>query len=147
VKKQSGCLFCQSARSEKGKYLVFKTKHSLCLLNIFPYNNGHLMVSPLRHVREFSRLKEAEMLDLFKSVSLAQALLDKALKPQGYNIGINMQAVAGAGIAGHLHIHIVPRWKADTNFMPVIYNTKVVSQSLQELLKILRHAKKQIKRI
>lgn len=110
------------------------------MLNIFPYNNGHIMISPLRHIKEFSQLKEAEMIDLFKALNRAKSLLDKVLKPHGYNIGINISKVAGAGIPGHLHIHIVPRWRGDTNFMPVIYNTRVISQSLRELQKKLKNA-------
>jgi ATP adenylyltransferase len=110
------------------------------MLNIFPYNNGHLMVSPSRHIKELSRLEDREILDLFHALSKAKELLDKVLKPQGYNIGINIDSAAGAGITGHLHLHIVPRFGGDTNFMPVLYDTKVVSQSLRELAKQLKYA-------
>lgn len=151
-KKQGRCIFCKSISSflkekkrlqkslasVKENYVVFRTGYSLCMLNIFPYNNGHLMVSPMKHVREFSGLNESELLDLFKTVDRAKKLLDKVLNPEGYNIGINISKTAGAGIVGHLHIHIVPRWQGDTNFMPVIYNTKVISQSLDELCRQLR---------
>ncbi|MFA5410322.1 MAG: HIT domain-containing protein [Candidatus Omnitrophota bacterium] len=140
VKKQKGCLFCRSAKSKKDKHRVFKTKFSVCILNIFPYNNGHLMVSPKRHINDLAQLKKEELLDLMAALNKAKALLDRALKPQGYNIGLNMGGISGAGISGHLHIHIVPRWKGDTNFMPVLYQTKVISQSLGELLKLLKHA-------
>jgi ATP adenylyltransferase len=139
IKKQKKCIFCLS-KGYKNRQLVFKTKYSLCILNIFPYNNGHLMISPIRHIKRLSELKDEELLDLMRSLSRAQGLLDKVLKPQGYNIGINISPVAGAGISGHLHIHIVPRWKGDTNFMPVVYDTKVVSQSLSELAKLLKNA-------
>jgi ATP adenylyltransferase len=98
------------------------------------------MVSPRRHIRELTQLKEVEVLDLFKSLDKAKKLLDKVLRPQGYNIGINISRTAGAGITGHLHIHIVPRWLGDTNFMPVLYNTRVISQSLDELYKQLKNA-------
>lgn len=141
IKKRKGCLFCQSTESKKNNYVVFKTRFSICMLNIFPYNNGHLMVSPKKHIKDFSQLREKELLDLMKTLNKAKGLLDKVLKPQGYNIGINVSSTAGAGITGHLHIHIVPRWKADTNFMPVIYDTKVISQSLDELLKALKYAR------
>jgi ATP adenylyltransferase len=110
------------------------------MLNIYPYNNGHLMIAPLRHVKDLSSLNDAELLDLMRSVEKARSLLSKALKPDGFNIGVNMSRVAGAGIPGHLHVHIVPRWNGDTNFMPVIGNTKVISQSLDALHKLLRHA-------
>jgi ATP adenylyltransferase len=112
----------------------------LVLLNIFPYNNGHLMVAPVRHLRKLEQLKDFEILDLFKALAKAKQLLDKVLKPKGYNIGINLSDIAGAGIPGHLHIHIVPRWKGDTNFMPVLAGTKIISQSLDELFRRLRYA-------
>ena len=110
------------------------------MLNIFPYNNGHILVSPRRHIREFGQLKSLEILDLINSLNKAKELLDKVLKPDGYNIGINISRSAGAGITGHLHIHIVPRWIGDTNFMPVLYDTKIVSQSLDELHEQLKNA-------
>jgi len=141
TKKKSKCLFCAPDNSKEKKYVIFKTKHSICMLNAFPYNNGHLMVSPSRHTRELSQLTDAELLDLFKALSQAKNLLDKILKPQGYNIGINTSGTAGAGITGHMHIHIVPRWNGDTNFMPVIFDTKIISQSLDELFKQLKHVK------
>lgn len=134
------CIFCDCGNNSRKAYIIFKTKYSAAMLNIFPYNNGHMMISPLRHIKEFSQLKEAEMIDLFKALNRAKSLLDKVLKPHGYNIGINISKVAGAGIPGHLHIHIVPRWRGDTNFMPVIYNTRVISQSLKELQKKLKNA-------
>lgn len=140
TKRQKKCIFCESAKSKGKNYVVFKTKYSVSMLNIFPYNNGHILVSPRRHTREFSQLKSAEVLDLINSLNKAKKLLDKVLKPDGYNIGINISKVSGAGITGHLHIHLVPRWIGDTNFMPVLYNTKVVSQSLEELRKQLKNA-------
>ncbi len=141
-KKSGGkkCLFCQCAKSKGRDYVIFKTRYSIAMLNIFPYNNGHVMVSPLRHTRKLSQLKDAEIIDLFKALNKVNKLLDKVLKPDGYNIGINISDVAGAGIPGHLHLHIVPRWKGDTNFMPVLNNTKVISQSLEELYKRLKNA-------
>lgn len=108
------------------------------MLNIFPYNNGHIMVAPLRHVRELSLLKDYEILDLFQNLNKIKTLLEKTLRPHGYNIGINVSKTAGAGITGHMHIHIVPRWMGDTNFMPVIHDTKIISQSLGELYKELK---------
>jgi ATP adenylyltransferase len=110
----------------------------MAMLNIFPYNNGHIMVSPLRHIKELSGLKEVEILDLFKTLNKVTRGLNLVLKPDGFNIGINISRSAGAGIPGHLHIHIVPRWQGDTNFMPVVSDTKIVSQSLDELYKQLK---------
>lgn len=98
------------------------------------------MVAPRRHIKDTRELNDAEALDLLRAVDRAKSLLDKTLKPQGYNVGINHSAEAGAGITGHLHIHIVPRWKGDTNFMPVIFGTKVISQSLKETARVLKNA-------
>ncbi len=141
AKRTKGCLFCSAAKSAKAKdYFIFATGHSFCLLNIFPYNNGHLMVAPKRHVKDLDKLNPEEALDLIKALVLAKKLLVKVLRPEGFNIGINSGSVAGAGIPGHLHVHIVPRWKGDTNFMPVLGQTKIISQSLEELYKRLRHA-------
>ncbi len=138
VKKEKGCIFCAALKPHSGDYVIFKSRSSFAMLNIFPYNNGHLLVSPRRHVRELSLLKDSEIVDLFRSLDKVKEALMKALKPQGFNIGINMGRPAGAGVTGHLHIHIVPRWDGDTNFMPALYGTKVISQSLQELRGILK---------
>ncbi|MDD5246380.1 MAG: HIT domain-containing protein [Candidatus Omnitrophica bacterium] len=138
AKKQKKCIFCAAAKSGDEENTVFGTKYSVCILNIYPYNNGHLMVSPRRHAKDLNLLSDEEVLDLIKAVNKAKALLEKCLRPQGFNIGVNLSAVAGAGITGHLHIHIVPRWQGDTNFMPIIYGTKVISQSLKELRKKLK---------
>jgi len=132
------CIFCAAANKKVKPGVVFRTKHSIALLNIFPYNNGHIMVAPLKHVKDLSGLSESEYNDLWKTVLKIQKALKEALRPQGYNIGLNIGTAAGAGIPAHLHVHIVPRWQGDTNFMPVISNTKVISQSLSELEKKLR---------
>ncbi len=110
------------------------------MLNIFPYNNGHLMISPLRHTGELSALKEDEVLDLFRALVRAKKLLGLVLKPHGYNIGLNLERSAGSGVTGHLHLHVVPRWQGDTNFMPVLQDTKVISESLSSLGQRLRNA-------
>jgi ATP adenylyltransferase len=140
AKKKKGCIFCAALKTKRSSGIIFRNKHSFCILNIFPYNNGHLMVVPSRHIAGMDKLSAGEVLDLFKSVNSAQKILDKALKPDGYNLGINISRHAGAGITGHLHIHIVPRWQGDTNFMPVVHNTKIISQSLEELEKKLKAA-------
>jgi ATP adenylyltransferase len=140
-KRIKKCIFCESIKSNEKNYVIYKTKYSISLLNIFPYNNGHMMIAPLRHIKEISQLNSEEILDLFKTLDKTKKLLARVLKPDGYNIGINVSKEAGAGITGHLHIHLVCRWRGDTNFMPVLYNTKVISQSLDELYKKLKHAK------
>lgn len=141
-KRQKKCIFCSSLENKKNSQLIFSTKFSMCMLNSFPYNNGHLMISPRRHISDIDNLSEDEAIDLFKSLKTAKKLLDKVLSPQGYNIGINLGRLAGAGITGHLHIHIVPRWSGDTNFMPVLSSTKIISQSLEELSELLKNANK-----
>jgi len=134
-----GCLFCRVLRSKKDKknLVLLRSKHSFAVLNLYPYNNGHLMASPKRHIRSIELLSDAEICDLINTVKKAKLLLDGVLKPEGYNIGINIGRAAGAGITGHMHIHIVPRWNGDTNFMPILSNTKIVSQSLNELYRNL----------
>lgn len=139
--KNKKCIFCRATKDAAKSYVVLRSKYSVAMLNIFPYNNGHILVSPARHSAKLSQLKAQEVLDLFETVDKTVSLLDKALKPHGYNIGINLSRSAGAGITGHLHIHIVPRWRGDTNFMTTVYNTKVISQSLKELLGQLKNVK------
>jgi len=140
--KSRGCIFCSAKRSISKDYVIFKSSFTIVMLNIYPYNNGHLLISPLRHIRDISQLRQEEVLDLFKCLNKAKALLQKVLRPQGYNIGFNLTRTAGAGITGHLHMHVVPRWTGDTNFMPVISNTKIISQSLDELARCLKNADK-----
>jgi len=140
-KKQKECIFCQAARVTQPSYVVLKTRLSIALLNIYPYNNGHILVSPMRHVAKLGQLKDAQITDLFKTVHKSTQLLDKVLKPHGYNIGINISRSAGAGVTGHLHIHIVPRWIGDTNFMTTVNETKIISQSLDDLYGQLINAK------
>ncbi|HDN85819.1 MAG: HIT family hydrolase [Candidatus Omnitrophota bacterium] len=135
LKKKKGCIFCRAYRSKKDKdnFLILRTPHVLAILNIFPYNNGHLMVAPKRHIGDLEKLSVEESLELVKVVKSMISILKKVLKPDGFNIGMNIGKSAGAGIEKHLHIHIVPRWIGDTNFMPVCSNSKVISQSLNEL--------------
>lgn len=138
VKKNKKCIFCQAKTKPKKNYVFIENHYSMAMLNIYPYNNGHTLVFPLRHIDKLSALKKMEIWDMYETVNMTIELLDRVLKPEGYNLGINLSEVAGAGVKKHLHIHIVPRWKADTNFMPVIFNTKVISQSLEELYKQLK---------
>jgi ATP adenylyltransferase len=136
-KKKKRCIFCLKKGSAKDSGVIKKSKFSFAMLNIYPYNNGHVMVSPYRHVKDLSALHDEELLDMMKLVRRMQGILEKKLKPHGFNIGINTGTVAGAGYKDHIHIHIVPRWNGDTNFMPVTGNTKVLPQSLAELRKLL----------
>ena len=138
-KKKDPCVFCRILRekNDKENYIIKRTKHSLVVLNIYPYNNGHVLILPNRHVKDLKNLSRVEREELLDLIQEMQAKLDKLLKPAGYNIGLNLGRAAGAGIPGHLHFHVVPRWWGDNNFMPVVANTKVISQSLKELHKLL----------
>jgi ATP adenylyltransferase len=119
--------------------MVFASnKKAFAVLNIYPYNNGHVMVAPRRHVADIGGLNAEEADGLFSLLKDVRLLLKTKLGPEGFNIGINEGRAAGAGIPGHLHIHVVPRWTGDTNFMPAVSGTKVIPQSLEELLELLR---------
>jgi ATP adenylyltransferase len=142
IGKAKGCVFCrmQKAKQDKKNYIFARTKHSFAVLNIYPYNNGHTLIVPNRHVKDLERLTKVEREDLMDLLIYCRKLSDKVLTPAGYNVGINLGRVSGAGIPGHLHIHMVPRWKGDVNFMPVTAETKVISQSLQALFDKLHQA-------
>lgn len=140
-----GCIFCKNPKDTADKnssYIIEKTKYSVSMLNIYPYNNGHIMVFPKRHVKDIEKLTKDEYIDLMELVISSKVLLDKVLKPHGYNIGINVGEVGGAGFKNHLHFHVVPRWTGDTNFMPILAGTKIVSESLKDMCGRLIGAKK-----
>jgi ATP adenylyltransferase len=101
------------------------------MMNLFPYNNGHIMIAPYRHAGEFAKLNDDELLEMMKLAQACQQAIAKGMRPDGFNLGFNLGRTAGAGIAGHLHLHLVPRWNGDTNFMPVLDGTKVISESLE----------------
>lgn len=117
---------------DSNNLLIYKGKHTFTVLNLYPYNNGHLMIVPYRHTSEFTSLSKEEYSESMVNLQLAQKALNKILNPHGFNIGANIGRVAGAGIEDHIHFHIVPRWNGDSNFMPVIGDVKVISQDLQE---------------
>ena len=137
IGKIKGCIFCVKGKKDRDNFIIKRSRYSFAILNIYPYNNGHIMVSPLRHVKDLKGLNDAELLDIIKLTKDMQALIEKKLRPHGFNIGINTGKAGGAGYKDHLHIHIVPRWKGDSNFMPVIAGTKVIPQSLKELYNLL----------
>lgn len=140
MRKRKKCIFCinKSTRDDKARYILVRSKYSFSMLNLYPYNNGHVMVAPYRHVKSLELLNNAEMADVMNLVNRTKVALDKKLKPHGYNIGLNIGKVGGAGFAGHVHIHIVPRWEGDCNFMPVTAGTKIVSESLDAMYKLLK---------
>jgi ATP adenylyltransferase len=133
------CFICRGlAQTEDRQNLIaWRTPRSVVVLNRFPYNNGHLLVAPHGHKARLDELSPEEHLDLMLTVQKMVGVLDGVLKPQGYNIGLNLGLVAGAGLPGHLHWHIVPRWAGDTNFMPVLTDTRVIVQSLATLYDLL----------
>ncbi len=130
-----GCVFCRmlKEKNDKKNLIVLRSPLSFTVLNLYPYNNGHILILPQRHVDDLSKLSTQETADLFCLLNYSKGLVDKTMKPAGYNVGMNLGRAAGAGFPGHLHIHVVPRWKYDVNFMPVLAETKVISQSLKTL--------------
>lgn len=139
LRKHKGCIFCNNRRSKNtdSRFIIERTEHSFSILNLYPYNNGHVMVAPFRHVKSLELLNDAELVDLMKLVTRTKTLLDKKMKPHGFNIGLNVGKAGGAGFDGHMHVHVVPRYTGDTNFMPVIADTKCVVDSLKSVHGIL----------
>jgi ATP adenylyltransferase len=133
------CFICQAlARKEDRENLVLLREGTVAVfLNRFPYNNGHLLVTPLSHKARLDELSIGETLDLQQMIQKMVQILDRAMHPQGFNIGLNLGKVAGAGLPGHVHWHIVPRWSGDTNFMSVVSDTRVIVQSLDALYDLL----------
>lgn len=143
-KDAGSCVFCgvEAAPDEeqKSRLVVCREARSFVMMNRYPFAPGHLLVMPYRHVDSLEKLDDAEHDSLFRLVREASVRLRKAVRAEGLNIGCNLGAVAGAGVAAHLHVHIVPRWSGDTNFMPVIADTRVVSQALAETREhLLKH--------
>lgn len=142
-KRSPGCgVFSEIARSadDEANLVIYRGKCGFVLLNNYPYSGGHVMVLPYREVADIDELSPDEFSELWRMVGLCRRAMQKELAPHGYNIGINLGEAAGAGIADHLHIHIVPRWKGDYNFMPVIGQTQVLPQALSEVAGKLRAA-------
>jgi ATP adenylyltransferase len=132
-KKSAGCLFCEKAaqvEKDSENYVLLRGERGFMLLNLFPYNTGHLMVAPYAHVAGTGDLDASTLGDLMVIVNRGIDALKQVLKPDGYNVGINLGAAAGAGITDHVHIHVVPRWVGDTNFMPVFAEAKVIPELL-----------------
>ncbi|MDR0595089.1 MAG: HIT domain-containing protein [Puniceicoccales bacterium] len=138
AKSEEDPFTCDEDTSADGERLIlFRSRHSFAIMNKYPYNPGHLMVIPFRAVSDMDELCKEEREDFFIAMLKAQSMLKKALSPDGFNIGMNIGSAAGAGIPQHLHCHIVPRWNGDTNFMPVVANTKVLSQSQRTMFERL----------
>jgi ATP adenylyltransferase len=152
-KKSKECLFCRIAKERKDaeNLLVWRGRSCFVVLNRYPYNSGHVMIVPYRHLSSFAALKTAEMTEVMKVTAKCLTALEKTSAPHGFNFGANLGRVAGAGIEDHVHFHLVPRWNGDTNFMPVLAEVKVVSERLEELWeelrKILSSQKAKVKRL
>jgi ATP adenylyltransferase len=128
------CFLCRGLASNQDRQnlIVERRPSSFVILNRYPYNNGHLLVAPRLHLGTLGELEGLDLLEPIETIQRMVAILDRMLQPQGYNIGLNQGHAAGAGLPGHLHWHIVPRWDGDTNFMPILGQTKVIVESLQE---------------
>ncbi len=128
-----GCFLCEfpSEGRDADRYILSRTAHAFVILNAFPYSNGHVMVAPFAHTSDLEALPDEAVLDVWRLVKRAVRALGKAYSPDGFNIGVNMGRVAGAGLQDHVHVHVVPRWNGDTNFMAVLADTRVLPASLR----------------
>lgn len=140
--KDKECVFCigPEEKDDKEKLIIARGKYCFVILNKYPYNNGHLMVTPYRHVSELTLLNDPELLEIMQFTQHSLKVFKKTMRPGGFNIGINTGITGGAGIKDHIHLHVVPRWEGDTNFMPVIGCTKIMPQHLQDTYNILKEA-------
>jgi ATP adenylyltransferase len=140
--KTDGCIFCEKPKSgdDRAVYIVYRGALSYVILNAFPYNNGHVMVAPYEHIADLEALPPDTIHDMMDVAQLATRALKSCCSPDGLNLGFNLGAAAGAGIKDHLHLHLVPRWVGDSNFMPVIGDTRVIPESLKQTYDKLREA-------
>jgi ATP adenylyltransferase len=134
TKKPQGCIFCDKPKENDDvrNYILFRGEKSFVMLNSFPYNPGHLLIAPYRHVATLEDLAEDELLEHWQIVCRCLQILRQELKPEGLNVGLNLGRVAGAGVDKHMHTHIVPRWNGDTNFMPVLADVRIMPQALAD---------------
>ncbi|MFH1783521.1 MAG: HIT domain-containing protein [bacterium] len=140
-KKPKHCIFCEKITQDKDKenHIILRGKTCYIALNKYPYNNGHLMVIPYKHVSKLEELDDQTSLEIMSLLKLSARVLDETVKPGGINIGINLGADSGSS-ADHIHIHVVPRWHGDTNFMPVLAKTKLIAETLDDTYQRLRSA-------
>lgn len=133
--KETGCIFCRMSQdaNDVKNHILIRERNCFAVLNRYPYNPGHLMVAPYKHTGELDDLSEQELSELMALTRRGKQLLAKTMKPDGFNIGINLGRSAGAGMPDHVHMHIVPRWNNDSNYMPVLTDTRIVPQALDEL--------------
>jgi len=138
--KPKGCLFCNAAKEKRDRenLILHRGENTFVIMNRYPYTSGHLMIVPYRHIGKLEKLPEKICCELMLETQRAVEILKKAFKPDGLNVGMNLGRSAGAGVPGHLHIHIVPRWTGDTSFMPVVGGPRVLSVSLSTTFKTLK---------
>ncbi|TME14272.1 MAG: HIT domain-containing protein [Chloroflexi bacterium] len=137
---EPGCLFCRALADPEAELVVDRPPGALLLLNKFPYNSGHVLVAPAAHKGDLTDLDMQETAQLMAAVQLTLRVLRQELRPEGFNVGVNLGRVAGAGVPDHVHFHVVPRWNGDTNFMPVLAEVKVVNEHLTRTAEKLRQA-------
>ena len=137
-----GCIFCNYPKQDKDAQNLIIHRGATCfvIMNRYPYSAGHLMVIPYRHLNDFTQLNDKEAAELMQTAQKAVAVLSKVMSPHGFNLGMNLGRVAGAGIDQHLHLHVVPRWNGDTNFMPVVGDTRVISEALESAYARIKEA-------
>jgi ATP adenylyltransferase len=140
--KESECVFCAALATgdDEGNLIVHRGERCFVILNKFPYTNGHLMVAPYEHVAELQRLDEETLAELMSLAQRGMNALEQSYAPHGYNVGFNQGRVAGAGVEHHIHMHVVPRWGGDTNFMPVLGDTRVMNQALHDSYETVKEA-------
>jgi len=140
MEKPQGCILCDKPKENDDalNYILYRGKKNFIIMNCYPYNGGHLMVAPYRHIAGLEELTDEELHEHFETVRRSITVLKKVFKPDGFNTGMNIGRVAGAGIDGHIHTHIVPRWQGDTNFMPILGDTKVINEALTETYEKLK---------
>ncbi|MGE3313530.1 MAG: HIT domain-containing protein [Planctomycetaceae bacterium] len=140
--ESGGCFLCRyrDQANDVDNFVVARGESAFVVLNRFPYNNGHLLIAPLAHKASLVELDDGELLDCMRQLQKLMKVYSEILTPDGFNVGLNLGRVAGAGVPGHLHWHLVPRWQGDTSFMPILGETNVISQSLQELYRYLTDA-------
>lgn len=137
--KQEKCFLCvKKTKSDEKDLIIKRGKYAFVIMNHFPYNAGHLMIAPYRHIGLLEKIRPTEASELFLLLQKSIIALKKAYHPEGFNIGLNLGTIAGAGVPGHLHIHLIPRWLGDTNFMPLVADTKVINEQLTIVFQKLR---------
>lgn len=135
------CIFCSKAASNKDRenYLILRGKTSFAMLNLYPYNNGHILIAPYRHTGDPLSLTPEESLEIFDILKIYIKIINEKMRPEGFNMGMNIGRSAGAGIEDHIHMHLLPRWTGDTNFMPAFGGAKVISESLDSVYDKLKN--------